>query len=84
MFLEFYERTFEEIADKSIKKYLQDRNTAKLNSIKAANKTPEVPVDYFPIFIEGVKSVMRNETEDPEDRITAACIILYSQIGFRT
>ena len=84
LFLEFYERTFEEIADKSIKKYLQDRNTAKLNSIKAANKTPEVPVDYFPIFIEGVKSVMRNETEDPEDRITAACIILYSQIGFRT
>ena len=74
----------EVMVDKSIKKYLQDRNTAKLNSIKAANKTPEVPVDYFPIFIEGVKSVMRNETEDPEDRITAACIILYSQIGFRT
>ena len=84
MFLEFYERTFEEMADKSIKKYLQDRNTAKLNDIKAANKTPEVPADYFPIFLEGVKGIMRNTAEDAEDRITAASIVLYSQIGFRT
>lgn len=84
MFSDFYERYFVELRDRSIRKYLQDRNTAKLNSMKDANKTPEVPVDYFPIFLEGVKGIMRNENEDPEDRITAASIILYSQIGFRT
>lgn len=84
MFSNFFERTFEELADKSIIKFLQDRNTAKLNDIKAANKTPEVPIDYFPIFLEAVKNIMRNENEDPEDRVTAASIILYSQIGFRT
>lgn len=84
MFSDFYERNFEELADKSIRKFLQDRNTAKLNDIKHANKTPEVPIDYFPVFLDAVKSIMRNEQEDPEDRITAASIILYSQIGFRT
>lgn len=84
MFVDFYERTFVELPDKTIKKYLADRNTAKLNDIKAANKTPEVPVDYFSIFLDGIKKIMRDETEDDEDRITAASIILYSQIGFRT
>lgn len=84
MFVDFYERTFEELTDKSIKKYLSDRKTAKLNDIKIANKTPEIPIDYFPIFLDGIKTIMRNVDEDPEDRITAASIILYSQIGFRT
>ena len=84
MFLDFYERNFEEFRDKSIRKYLQNRNTAKLNDIKHANKTPEVPIEYFPIFLDAVKAIMRNEAEDPEDRITAASIVLYSQIGFRT
>ena len=84
MFSDFYERNFEEFADKSIRKFLLDRNTAKLNDIKHANKTPEVPIDYFPVFLEAVKAIMRNEQEDPEDRITAATIVLYSQIGFRT
>lgn len=84
MYVKFYERTFVELQDMTIKKYLEDRNTAKLNDIKAANKTPEVPVDYFPIFLDGVKKIMRDETENAEDRITAASIILYSQIGFRT
>lgn len=84
MFSDFYERNFEELADKSIRKFLQDRNTAKLNDIKHANKTPEVPIDYFPVFLDAVKAIMRNEQEDPEDRITAATIVLYSQIGFRT
>lgn len=84
MFLEFYERTFEELDDQSIKKYLADRNTSRINSIKEANKTPEVPVEYFPIFLNGVKSIMRNTTESDEDRITAASIVLFTQIGFRT
>lgn len=84
MFSDFYERNFEELADKSIRKFLQDRNTAKLNDIKHANKTPEVPIDYFPVFLDAIKAIMRNEQEDPEDRITAATIVLYSQIGFRT
>ena len=84
MFYDFYERNFEELADKSIRKFLLDRNTAKLNDIKYANKTPEVPVEYFPIFLDAVKDIMRKEDEDPEDRITAASIVLYSQIGFRT
>ena len=84
MFSDFYERNFEELTDKRIRKFLQDRNTAKLNDIKHANKTPEVPIDYFPIFLDAVKTIMRNEKEDPEDRITAATIVLYSQIGFRT
>lgn len=84
MFLDFYERNYEELTDKSIRKFLQDRNRAKLNSIKYVNKTPEVPIDYFPIFLDGIKAIMRNEREDPEDRITAATIVLYSQIGFRT
>lgn len=84
MFSDFYERNFEELADKSIRKFLQDRNTAKLNDIKHANKTPEVPIDYFPVFLDAVKAIMRNEQEDSEDRITAATIVLYSQIGFRT
>ena len=84
MFSDFYERNFEELTDRSIRKLLQDRNTAKLNDIKHANKTPEVPIDYFPIFLDAVKAIMRDEKEDAEDRITAATIILYSQIGFRT
>lgn len=84
MFSDFYERNFEELTDKSIRKFLLDRNTAKLNDIKHANKTPEVPVEYFPIFLDGVKEIMRDKQEDPEDRITAATIVLYSQIGFRT
>lgn len=84
MFSDFYERNFEELTDKSIRKFLQDRNISKLNDIKHANKTPEVPIDYFPVFLDAVKTIMRNEQEDPEDRITAASIILYSQIGFRT
>ena len=84
MFSDFYERNFEELTDKSIRKFLQDRNTAKLNDIKHANKTPEVPIEYFPVFLDAVKEIMRNENEDPEDRITAASIVLYSQIGFRT
>lgn len=84
MFSDFYERNFEELSDKSIRKFLQDRNTAKLNDIKHANKTPEVPIDYFPVFLDAVKAIMRNEQEDSEDRITAATIVLYSQIGFRT
>lgn len=84
MFSDFYERTFEELADKSIRKYLQHRNIAKFNDIKTANKTPEVPIEFFPVFLEGVKNIMRNEAKNPEDRITAASIILYSQIGFRT
>lgn len=84
MFSDFYERNFEELTDKSIRKFLQDRNTAKLNDIKNANKTPEVPIDYFPVFLDAVKAVMRDEQEDAEDRITAATIVLYSQIGFRT
>ena len=84
MFSDFYERNFEELMDKSIRKFLQDRNTAKLNDIKHANKTPEVPIEYFPVFLDAVKAIMRNESEDPEDRITAASIVLYSQIGFRT
>ncbi len=84
MFSDFYERNFEELTDKSIRKFLQDRNTAKLNDIKYANKTPEVPIEYFPVFLDAVKEIMRNESEDPEDRITAATIVLYSQIGFRT
>ena len=63
---------------------MQDRNASKLNDIKHANKTPEVPIDYFPVFLDAIKAIMRNEQEDPEDRITAASIILYSQIGFRT
>lgn len=84
MFSDFYERNFEELADKSIRKFLQDRNTAKLNDIKHANKTPEVPINYFPVFLDAVKAIMRNKQEDPEDRITAATIVLYSQIGFRT
>ncbi|WP_026495391.1 hypothetical protein [Butyrivibrio sp. WCD3002] len=83
-FSDFYERNFEELADKSIRKFLQDRNTAKLNDIKHANKTPEVPIDYFPVFLDAVKAIMRDEKEGPEDRITAATIVLYSQIGFRT
>lgn len=84
MFLDFYERNYEEFTDKSIRKFLQDRNRAKLNNIKHANKTPEVPIDYFPIFLEAVKAIMRNNLENPDDRITAATIVLYSQIGFRT
>lgn len=84
MFSDFYERNFEELTDRSIRKLLQDRNTAKLNDIKHANKTPEVPIDYFPIFLDAVKAIMRDAKEDAEDRITAATIILYSQIGFRT
>ncbi len=84
MFSDFYERNFEELADKSICKFLQDRNTAKLNDIKHANKTPEVLIDYFPVFFDAVKEIMRNEQEDPEDRITAATVVLYSQISFRT
>lgn len=84
MFSDFYERNFEELTDKSIRKFLQDRNTAKLNDIKHANKTPEVPIEYFPVFLDAVKDIMRDESEDPEDRITAATIVLYSQIGFRT
>ncbi|MDY4546321.1 MAG: hypothetical protein SO454_05420 [Candidatus Choladocola sp.] len=84
MFSDFYERNFEELTDKSIRKFLQNRNISKLNDIKHANKTPEVPIDYFPVFLDAVKTIMRNEQEDPEDRITAASIILYSQIGFRT
>lgn len=84
MFSDFYERNFEELADKSIRKFLLDRNTAKLNDIKHANKTPEVPIDYFPVFLDAVKAIMRNDKEDPEDRITAATIVLYSQIGLRT
>ena len=84
MFSDFYERNFEELSDRSIRKFLQDRNTAKLNDIKHANKTPEVPIDYFPIFLDAVKAIMRDEQEDAEDRMTAATIILYSQIGFRT
>lgn len=84
MFCDFYERNFEELADKSIRKFLLDRNTAKLNDIKCANKTPEVPIEYFPIFLDAVKDIMRDKDEDSEDRITAASIILYSQIGFRT
>ena len=82
-FSDFYERNFEELDDKSIRKFLRDRNIAKLNAIKEANKTPEIPVDYFPVFLDGVKSVMRDDAEDPEDRITAAIVVLYSQIGFR-
>lgn len=84
MFSDFYERNFEELADKSIRKFLKDRNIAKLNDIKHANKTPEVPIEYFPIFLDAVKGIMRDENEDSEDRITAATVILYSQIGFRT
>lgn len=84
MFVEFYERTFEELTDQSIKKYLADRNTSRINSIKEANKTPEVPVEYFPIFLDGVKTIMRDTSKSDEDRITAASIILFSQIGFRT
>lgn len=84
LFIEFYERTFEELDDPSIKKYLADRNTFRMNSIKEANKTPEVPIEYFPVFLEGVKSVMRDTTKSDEERITAASIILFSQIGFRT
>lgn len=84
MFMEFYERTFEELSDQSIKKYLADRNTSRMNSLKEANKTPEVPIEYFPIFLDGVKSVMRDINKPDEDRITAASIILFSQIGFRT
>lgn len=70
--------------DKSIRKYLNERNTAKINNNKEAGKTPEIPIDYFPIFIDGLKGIMRDENKDTEDRITAAVIILYSQIGFRT
>ena len=84
MFSDFYERNFEELSDPSIRKFLQDRNIAKINSIKLANKTPEVPIEYFPLFLEGIKEIMRNENEDTEDRITAATVVLYSQIGFRT
>lgn len=84
MFVEFYERTFEELDDQSIKKYLAARNTSRINSIKEANKTPEVPIEYFPIFLDGVKSIMRDTTESNEDRITAASIVLFTQIGFRT
>ena len=84
MFSDFYERNFQELTDKSIRKFLQDRNTAKLNDIKHANKTPEVPIDYFPIFLDAVKAIMRDTRENIEDRMTAATIVLYSQIGFRT
>ncbi len=84
MFSDFYERNFEKLTDKSIRKFLQDRNTAKLNDIKHANKTPEVPIDYFPIFLDAVKAIMRDTQEAIEDRMTAATIVLYSQIGFRT
>ena len=71
MFSDFYERNFEELADKSIRKFLLDRNTAKLNDIKHANKTPEVPIDYFPVFLEAVKAIMRNEQEDLDARSNA-------------
>lgn len=84
IFTDFYERNFEEMSDKSIRKLLQDRNISKLNDIKHANKTPEVPLDYFPTFLEAIKKIMRDESEDPEDRMTAATVVLYSQIGFRT
>ena len=84
MFMEFYERTFEELDDQSIKKYLAERNTSRINSIKEANKTPEVPVEYFPVFLDGIKSIMRDTTKSDEDRITAASIVLFTQIGFRT
>lgn len=84
IFTDFYERNFEELTDKSIRKLLLDRNRAKLNDISYANKTPEVPVKYFPTFLNAIKDIMRDESEDPEDRITAASVALYSQIGFRT
>lgn len=84
LFLQFYERNFEELNDRSILKYLEERDTSKINLIKENNKTPEVPTDYLPVLIEGYKKIMRDETESIDDRITAAAVILYTQIGFRT
>jgi len=52
LFIEFYERTFEELDDPSIKKYLADRNTSLMNSIKEANKTPEVLLNTFLYFLK--------------------------------
>lgn len=84
LFIEFYERTFKELKDQNIKKYLGNKDLSKIKNIKESNKTPEVPIEYFPIFIDGIKKIMRNDNETNEDRITAASIILFTQIGFRT
>lgn len=82
-FVEFYEANFNTLIDTSIKKYLTEINTSKVKSIKEANKTPEIPIDYLNSFIANCKDIMYDKTASETDRITSAIMILYSQIGFR-
>lgn len=83
-FTNYYEKYINKMNDPSIIKFLKKTNRSKIKSLINANKTPEVPVEYFSIFLDGCKKIMRDEKADKEDRKVAAALIMFSQIGFRT
>lgn len=83
-FIDFFEFNFKKINDNSINTFLKEKNDAKRKAIKESNKTPEIPIEYLSKLVSYCKKLMLDENEDEQERCTAAIIILYSQIGFRT
>lgn len=82
-FARFYVSSIEEIDDKGILKYLQEYDLTLYNAVRNENRAPEIPKEYLGTMLNGVKEIMRDDEEELSSRITAACIILFSQIGFR-
>lgn len=83
LFVSYYESNFLPIKDIKVKEYLHSKDLRKLKTIKEANKTPEIPADYLKNFVKTCIDFMEDESVKQNDRITAAVLVLYSQIGFR-
>lgn len=83
--VEFYETHFESMVDgDQIKKVLNDIDYSRLQKNIDASKFPAIPDDFLSRLIEVCREIIKDDSIRINYRITAACLLMYSQIGLRT
>ena len=81
-FLEFFDLTFYRIADPALVTALE-AYASKCKTLSADEGYPAIPPDYLDPLLGTCISAMRDKGENPDFRITAATLILFSQTGVR-
>lgn len=82
-FLCFYDATFAEIEDERVIPLLSIRDRDEIDRIIESGKNEAIPEGYRIEMLDVCNNIMQDETKTKNDRIVAACLILYSEIGLR-
>ena len=83
-FLEFHERMFGRLSDPDVIPRLREVSSLCCKIAREAEGCPCVPPDYLYALLSTAERVMRDPASDPADAITAAVLIVFAEVGFRT